>query len=163
MDYLLWYPCMYQFSCFILHPIIGLINEFPDLCLLLFMLKALPCLALSHILGTLSLGFFVSKMLYSFSKSRSCWIDFLFACILGSGDRTIDGIASTKQLVFLICDGHQIILVILRLSVVMINNRLGQPGSVFLTKNKELICKSVEHISMRIVLVSKVCNLRNNN
>ena len=42
--------------------------------------------------------------------------------ILGSGDRTINSITSTKQLWFLICDGNQIILVILRLSVVMIKD-----------------------------------------
>ena len=77
--------------------------------------------------------FFVSNIIHPFSKSSSCWIDFLFACILGSGDRTIDGIASTKQLWFLICDGNQIILVILWLSVVMIKDRFGKPGSVSLT------------------------------
>ena len=40
----------------------------------------------------------LKKQQAQFWKSRSCRIDFLFACILGSGDRTINGIASTKQL-----------------------------------------------------------------
>ena len=40
---------------------------------------------------------------------------------------------STKQLWFLICNGNQIILVILRLAVVMIKNRFGQPGRVSLS------------------------------
>ena len=41
-------------------------------------------------------------------------------------------------------------------------DRFRQPGSVSLTLNKELMCKSVEHICIRIDIVSEVCNLRNN-
>ena len=47
-------------------------------------------------------------------------------------DKTIHGIHSTKQLRFLICNGNQIMVVILWLAIVMINSRFGQPGSVSL-------------------------------
>jgi hypothetical protein len=52
--------------------------------------------------------------------------------------------------------------VILWLSVVMIKDRFGQPGSVSLTLNIELKSKSVQLIFIRIVSLSEVCTLRNN-
>ena len=45
----------------------------------------------------------------------------------------------------------------------MTKDRFGKPGGVSLSYYKKHKCKSAQIISIRIVSLSKICNLRNNN